>query len=258
MSEGGLVGTLSTARPRYASLTSGAADLRSTARPRFPSSRRLAALAACPIAKVGFSGPCLTQQSTRRHRCGLTPRSTPTRSGRQRKAGLRYFVLCSHPSLTPPAYAGGVTSNVRQHKLAHLCPRSSINSRPLKSSFITQARAPAVRAWRSCFTQSFTRSAARVTSTRERRSSTICSQPKASRPSSPATLSPVSSRRTPRCSPTAPRTVNLARSSAITRSACPFGLQHPRGGSCGITRARRLPTLGEPHRPQPGHASCAA
>jgi 2-polyprenyl-6-methoxyphenol hydroxylase-like FAD-dependent oxidoreductase len=45
----------------------------------------------------------------------LTPRSTPTRSGRQRKAGVRHSVLCSHTSLTPPAYAGGVTSNVRLH-----------------------------------------------------------------------------------------------------------------------------------------------
>jgi GNAT superfamily N-acetyltransferase len=46
---------------------------------------------------------------------GLTPRSTPTRSGRRCKAGLRYFVLCSHPSLTAPTSAGGVTSNVRPH-----------------------------------------------------------------------------------------------------------------------------------------------
>jgi hypothetical protein len=43
----------------------------------------------------------------------LTPRSTPTRYGRRCKAGLRYFVLCSHPSLTAPTSAGGVTSNVR-------------------------------------------------------------------------------------------------------------------------------------------------
>jgi hypothetical protein len=55
----------------------------------------------------------------------LTPRSTPTRSGRQRKAGVRHSVLCSHTSLTPPAYAGGVTSNVRPHT-QHRAPVSQV------------------------------------------------------------------------------------------------------------------------------------
>jgi hypothetical protein len=59
---------------------------------------------------------CLTQQSPRRLRCGLTPRSKLTRYGRRCKAGLRYSVLCSQPSLTAPASAVSFTSNVRLHK----------------------------------------------------------------------------------------------------------------------------------------------
>jgi hypothetical protein len=75
----------------------------------------------------------------------LTPRSTPTRSGRQRKAGVRHSVLCSHTSLTPPAYAGGVTSNVRLHKkqpLQHHCQARPWAAQSKASSLVALAVAP--------------------------------------------------------------------------------------------------------------------
>jgi hypothetical protein len=102
--------------------SSAAADLRGTARPLLLCAR-LGAGAVRPKSFVIFASSSCKALYEAKPRVNpiwsLTPRSTPTRSGRQRKAGVRHSVLCSHTSLTPPAYAGGVTSNVRHHYLRH-------------------------------------------------------------------------------------------------------------------------------------------
>jgi hypothetical protein len=97
-----------------------AADLRSTARPlllRAPLSLRHACTHMVS-ALSSFTGPSSQRGPKPRvnPQWSLTPRSTPTRSGRRCKPGLRYFVLCSQPRLTTPTSAGGVTSNVRPHR----------------------------------------------------------------------------------------------------------------------------------------------
>jgi hypothetical protein len=66
---------------------SGAADSRSTARPRFPSSRFAHVRAPSGACTAKFRSRCLTQQNAGHGRCGLTPRSTgPATAGSVRLA----------------------------------------------------------------------------------------------------------------------------------------------------------------------------
>jgi hypothetical protein len=115
------------------SYSSAAADLRGTARPLLLWAR-LRAGAVRPKSFAMFASSSCQALCEARPRVNpmwsLTARSTPTRSGRQRKAGVRHSVLCSHTSLTPPAYAGGVTSNVRPRNLHCWRSGKELKSKP--------------------------------------------------------------------------------------------------------------------------------
>jgi hypothetical protein len=97
-----IVGSWRTAHARYASYSSAPAGLRSTARPLRLCARRRSGERPRRAWNWAFSSNAEAGHKPRPRvnpRWSLTPRSTPTRSGRQRKAGPRQMVHHRVPTL---------------------------------------------------------------------------------------------------------------------------------------------------------------